>query len=395
MVCLVRDALNAIGVRASDISNAIVVLDHQLRGEVHNRDLLKRNVQQKFKNNQYLLWEVCGLVRIRPPGRGILRAKDLRPMPETIRLKTVTGESTPIMGESEVKICIDNKTAEDKTSGSRGYGECLCLGNEEFILNQRSIESKPVRLIVCQNVKVRGSTETIVTVRAEIKPGFALGIIQPPHTPKKNLMIASALVNTDCDILVRLANVFPKAMNIKSGDVLAICELVTKIFHHHEDLSDNNELKIKSDLEIPALELDHLTEHQQKVAREFQQKHSGMFASGQSSGHTNIVRHRINIGDAQPICQAPRRLHLAKQEETEQLIRKMLDESVIEQSNSPWSSPVVLITKRDGLTRFCVDYRKLNDVTKKDSYPLSLTTLSGSTCRERLVSIYRNAFWPV
>ena len=69
MVCLVRDALNAIGVRASDISNAIVVLDHQLRGEVHNRDLLKRNVQQKFKNNQYLLWEVCGLVRIRPPGR--------------------------------------------------------------------------------------------------------------------------------------------------------------------------------------------------------------------------------------------------------------------------------------------------------------------------------------
>ena len=52
--------------------------------------------------------------------RGILRAKDLRPMPETIRLKTVTGESTPIMGESEVKICIDNKTAEDKTSGSRG-----------------------------------------------------------------------------------------------------------------------------------------------------------------------------------------------------------------------------------------------------------------------------------
>ena len=57
-----------------------------------------------------------------------------------------------------------------------------------------------------------------------------------------------------------------------------------------------------------------------------------------------------------------------------------MDEGVIEESNSPWSSPVVLVTKKDG---FCVDYRKLNDVTKKDHYPFpriddTLTTLSGS-----------------
>ena len=84
----------------------------------------------------------------------------------------------------------------------------LRLGNEEFILNQGSIESKPVRLIACQNVKVRGNAETIVPVRAEIKPGFALGVIEPPHSPKKNLMIASALINTDCDIPVRVANIF-------------------------------------------------------------------------------------------------------------------------------------------------------------------------------------------
>ena len=59
---------------------------------------------------------------------------------------------------------------------------------------------------------------------------------KPPHIPKKNLMIASALINTTYDIPVRAANVVPKAMNIKSGEVLAVCEPVTNIFFHNEDL---------------------------------------------------------------------------------------------------------------------------------------------------------------
>ena len=64
------------------------------------------------------------------------------------------------------------------------------------------------------------------------------------------------------------------------------------------------------------------------------------------------------------------------------MLSQMLERGVVEPSSSPWVSPIVLVQKKDGSTRFCVDYRKLNNVTRKDAYPLpridvTLDTLHG------------------
>lgn len=88
--------------------------------------------------------------------------------------------------------------------------------------------------------------------------------------------------------------------------------------------------------------------------------------SSDDLGRTDLVQHTINTGPANPIRQCPRLLPEVEKQELE----KMLRLNVIELSSSAWSSLIVLVTKKDRSTRFCIDYRKLNDVTVKDAYPL-------------------------
>ena len=78
----------------------------------------------------------------------------------------------------------------------------------------------------------------------------------------------------------------------------------------------------------------------------------------------------ILTGDAEPVKQNMRRMPFAVRCEVARQLEAMQESGVIQPSKSPWSSPVVMVRKRDGTHRFCVDYRKLNAVTKPDTFPL-------------------------
>jgi hypothetical protein len=80
--------------------------------------------------------------------------------------------------------------------------------------------------------------------------------------------------------------------------------------------------------------------------------------------------HAIETGRHPPVRSLPRRLAPAERDIVRREVEEMMQAGVIEHSHSPWSSPVVLVRKKDGGVRFCVDYRKVNDVTEKDVYPL-------------------------
>ncbi|GFT66452.1 retrovirus-related Pol polyprotein from transposon 412 [Trichonephila clavipes] len=165
----------------------------------------------------------------------------------------------------------------------------------------------------------------------------------------------------------------------QKGEVLATCSPVTCVCKSSSLLLSNSPQQLTPDL----LENAELSPEQKSSAERLFQEFEDVFSRNSSDiGHTTVTQHRIDTADHPPIKQHPRRLPFAKQEEVGTLLREMQENDIIEPSSSPWASPIVLVRKKDGSTRFCVDYRKLNDVTKKDSYPLpriddTLDTLSG------------------
>ena len=115
-----------------------------------------------------------------------------------------------------------------------------------------------------------------------------------------------------------------------------------------------------------------VTDNEKDELQQLLLKYSGILSQYEGDlGRTDLVYHHIVTGDHKGIKQSGRRLPFHQREEVKELLDGMLERQVIEPSQGSWSSPVVLVKKKDGSTRVCVDFRQLNAVTKKDAQPLS------------------------
>ena len=115
-------------------------------------------------------------------------------------------------------------------------------------------------------------------------------------------------------------------------------------------------------------------------------------------GKTNLLAHRIDVGEAQPIKQRHYPVSPAIQKLTYQEIDRMISLGVIEESESAWSSPIVLVKKSNGNTRLCLDSRALNSVTIKDAYPMpNIDGIIGRLDATRYISSIdlKDAFWQI
>ncbi|GBL81634.1 Retrovirus-related Pol polyprotein from transposon 297, partial [Araneus ventricosus] len=196
---------------------------------------------------------------------------------------------------------------------------------------------------------------------------------------ERELSIPASIVNVEsgrCKLWVtnfsRQNQLIPKGINIACLTTIendAICSL------KGEDQEDSKEHKTRSRItreKLKGVLGAELTSFEKEELLHLLEEFGDIFDINKKSrkSRCNAVKHRIETSDNAPIKQRPYRTSATERRAIENEVQRMLKEDVIQPSDSPWSSPVVLVRKKNGEWRFCVDYRRLNKITKKDVYPL-------------------------
>ena len=207
------------------------------------------------------------------------------------------------------------------------------------------------------------------------------GIVEPSETFVENhgMLVGKTLVNP-CNKLIPL-----RIMNLSSEPKILYQDTVVGTFHPAIEIDDESlnetDLKKQSSLVLPVFLNDlyerssvHLNDREKQLLKSFLVDFQEVFAKSDSDlGRTGLIKHSIDTGNNKPIKQSMRRLPIHQRMEEEKQVKQMLERGVIEKSSSPWSSAIVLVKKKDGSTRCCIDYRMLNKITVNDAYPLPRT----------------------
>lgn len=117
-------------------------------------------------------------------------------------------------------------------------------------------------------------------------------------------------------------------------------------------------------------ELDIEDEHKERLVRVVK-SYANVFAkSSEEVGHVHLMEVGIDVEGHPPVRVKPYRVSPTERNVIKVEVEKMLRAGIIKPSTSPWASPVVLVPKPDGSVRFAIDFRKLNNITRKETYPM-------------------------
>jgi len=201
-------------------------------------------------------------------------------------------------------------------------------------------------------------------------PPRATEWIVEPKKLQPGVWLARTLLAEGGDVAyVRIVNTQPTSCTIPAGKYLASAQ-TTNV--ENKDLAASKLLEDYSHVQCLIDTLpSELSESQREQAAQFIRTHASVFCmSSTDLGRNSQLPHRINTGDHSPVRQQLRRHPYAHLADIEKNVQEMLKSKVIEPVASPWASNVLLVKKKDGSMRFCVDYRAVNGITIKDSYPL-------------------------
>ena len=246
-----------------------------------------------------------------------------------------------------------------------------------------------------------------------------------PHTQLKDvsaLISVSAAVDSDLIVMpsfvqlsdnnqtvpLSVINQTNKTIILDPGDIVATLQLLDGQDEVYEAMVDYNEEMPDQENEILREDFEKLFNWEDTILDTEQQiqlqdllwEYRDLFQKpGQDLGHTDILNHDIKlVPDSKVFRSQPYRSNPKIREEISKQVQDMLHKGIISPSNSPYSSPVVMVRKPDGSFRFCVDFRKLNSITVDDCHPLvrvddSLESLGSADAKYFSTMDLESGFW--
>ncbi|GBM48879.1 hypothetical protein AVEN_36932-1 [Araneus ventricosus] len=223
-------------------------------------------------------------------------------------------------------------------------------GGEEIPLFSASVRhSKSFSVLANKRTIIPARSECLIQGIPEAPGQFRYAVTDfPSQASQKGVLVAATIVDLEMEAIpIRVLNLNNKPKILDKGAVIATCEPVVDIVARPQEFSGAQHLP--STLE----NFEILHEEQRTAVRKLLNEFRNLFSTCDSDvGRCNMTQHRINTGDHPPIKQYPRRLPLARKEETDHLVKEMVDNGITQVSSGPWASPIVLAKKKDGSTRF-------------------------------------------
>ena len=218
------------------------------------------------------------------------------------------------------------------------------------------------RVIVVERMTIPPKSEAIVPVRS-----CARGLCLVTNSARKRFSVTNGIhqIEETGYFLTKIGNFSNQVVTLTPGMVVGQAE------RHLENTVFNVENKEIEDKKVDwrqVLDLEGLSEVQKEEVTRVLDSYAHLW-DHQRLGVLHGTRHRIETKGS-PVFQHPYRAGPSARQIEKEEVDRMLKLGVIEPSTAEWASPVVLIPKPDGSTRFCVDYRRLNALTARDVYPL-------------------------
>lgn len=274
----------------------------------------------------------------------------------------------PIINDPRIKFIISGNSLEIKEVKDCMASEILLIGEVYPISNQRNlfcIDDVVIPSTSVTNIKVACpdlTEDESILVEASLR-----------RYDLNDFSFPSTILSRDTNYLL-IRNDSTKPLTFKKGQLVArgiCCEEVETIqSNSYKNTTLERDMYV---INIEEIQCDAKDMRKREELVSLLQDYAECFSTDTAElGCTDKIKMRIDLNSEKPICYRPYRLSEFEKSIVRDKIKDLIENKIIQESNSPYSSPIVLVKKNNGDYRLCVDYRKLNSITVKDRYPMPI-----------------------